>query len=216
MGAAFVIVGGGGFAREILDIVEAANDELRKDQRFDVVGVVADPAPDMDRLEPYGVPYLGPTNVLHDQPKSVGYVIAIGLGGGHHRRRIDDEFRDERHSPVIVHPNVTIGRRTDLGPGTIVCSHVSIAGHVTTGRHVHVGANAPIGHDTTLEPYVTVSPLTAVSGNVLVGAEATLGTGSAIRQKITVGAGAFVAAGAVVVSDVDPGATVKGVPARQG
>ena len=42
----------------------------------------------------------------------------------------------------------------------------------------------------------------------------TIGTGACVLQGIRVGAGAIVGAGAVVVRDVEPGAVVKGVPAR--
>lgn len=211
-----MVIGGGGFAREILDIVDAVNHDrsVFGGTAFEVAGVVADPAPDMTRIDPYGVPYLGGVATLHGMPQDVGYVIGIGLGGGVHRARIDAEFCHERQSPVLVHPTVTQGRRVELGPGTVICSHVSLAGHVTTGRHVHVGANTPIGHDTVLEDYTTVSPLVAVSGNVTVGREATVGTGASLRQRATVGAGAMVGAGAVVLDDVSPGTTVAGVPAR--
>jgi acetyltransferase-like isoleucine patch superfamily enzyme len=41
-----------------------------------------------------------------------------------------------------------------------------------------------------------------------------VGIGAIIREGITIGAGALVAAGAVVVEEVPPGARVAGVPAR--
>lgn len=207
-----VIVGGGGFAREVLDVVEAINldQSAAGGDRFEVVGVVADPAPDMALLAPYGVPYLGGVD---QAPNGVGYVIAIGLHGGPHRRRIDQQL-GQRPCPALIHPNAAVGRGSTFGPGTVICSHVSIAGNVHTGRHVHIGANTAIGHDATLEDYSTVSPLVAVSGNVTVGAEATLGTGSAIRERTTIGAGATVAMGAAVITDIPDSATARGVPAR--
>ena len=47
-----------------------------------------------------------------------------------------------------------------------------------------------------------------------IGEEAFVGAGAVLLPRITVGAGATVAAGAVVTRDVEPGATVLGVPAR--
>jgi maltose O-acetyltransferase len=49
-----------------------------------------------------------------------------------------------------------------------------------------------------------------------IGAGAWIGTGATILPGVTVGDGAIVAAGAVVTRPVPPGATVRGVPAREG
>jgi acetyltransferase-like isoleucine patch superfamily enzyme len=49
---------------------------------------------------------------------------------------------------------------------------------------------------------------------VKVEAGALVGVGAAVRPHITIGRGAVVGAGAAVVSDVEAGATVGGVPAR--
>ena len=47
-----------------------------------------------------------------------------------------------------------------------------------------------------------------------VGRGASIGSHATILPDVTIGAGALVAAGAVVTRDVQPGATVAGVPAR--
>jgi serine acetyltransferase len=49
---------------------------------------------------------------------------------------------------------------------------------------------------------------------VTVGEEAHVGIGAVAIERIGIGAGALVAAGAVVVRDVPAGARVAGVPAR--
>ena len=48
-----------------------------------------------------------------------------------------------------------------------------------------------------------------------IGRAARVGAGAVLRPGITVGEEAFVAAGAVVIDDVDPRTVVMGVPARQ-
>lgn len=213
MNERLVVIGGGGFGREVLDVIDAINLDQGGfgSPRFDVVGVLADPEPDLTKLAPYGVPYLGGVANLWEQPEDVGYVIAIGSGDA--RRRIA-ELAGDRPSPVLVHPSATKGREVELGPGTVVCAHVSLTNHISVGRHVHLNLSATVGHDSVLEDFVTVSPLAAVSGNVTLGGCATVGTGATVNERLKVGEGATVGAGGAVVRDVEAGVTVVGVPAR--
>ncbi|HET7690232.1 MAG TPA: acetyltransferase [Nocardioidaceae bacterium] len=208
-----VVVGAGGFAREVLDVLDAINASTSGTELFEVVGLAADPPPTDSRLDAYDVPYIGGIDRLAGMPTGVGFVIAIGNGDA--RRRIDESLEGQgRPSPVLIHPTATRGREVHLGPGTIVCSHVSLTNHISIGRHVHLNLNSTIGHDSTLDDYVTVSPLVAISGNVQIGSGAMIGTGASINQQITIGPGSTIGAGAAVIRDVEPTTTVVGIPAR--
>src|SRR6478752_2343683 len=125
-----VIIGAGGFGREVLDVLD-------------------DRTPDPGLLAPYGVAHLGPAQHLAELEPDVGYVI--GLGAPPVRERLDQlGLSLGRSSPVLVHPTASVGRRAvELGPGSIVCANASITNHVRLGRHVHVNLNSTIGHDAT-------------------------------------------------------------------
>lgn len=200
--------------RCVLDVIDAANRAGARSQSppFEVVGIVDDGSPDTDKLRAHGVEHLGPISILHDLPADVGYLIGIAAPGV--RRAIDRDFRAAgRPSPVLVHPNAHIGRAVEIGPGAIVCSHVSIESHARVGRHVHLNQNSTVGHDSTLGDHCTISPLVALSGNVTMEVEVFVGTGASIRQGLTLGTGSVVGMGAAVVRDVGAGRTVVGVPA---
>lgn len=210
-----VVIGGGGFGREVLDVIEAINDEhsTTGSGKHEVVGVIDDDlAYDDSLLEPYGVPWLGGLEQLAKMPADVGYVIAVG--NPTLRRDIDRQIQG-RECPVLVHPSATIARNVTLGAGAVVCSHVSITNTIRLGRHVHVNLNCTIGHDATLGDYVTLSPLVAVSGGVTVGEAVFVGTGVSIGPRLTIGAEARIGAGAAVLRDVTPAATAVGVPAKE-
>lgn len=210
-----VVIGGGGMGRCALDVIDAVNDEHLATgmPKFEVVGVLDDGQPDEDLLDARGVKYLGAIDKIADQPKDVGYLIAIANTDV--KRTLDDALvKTGRPSPVVVHPNVHMGFDVQLGPGTIICSHVSVENHIWIGRHVHVNQNSTIGHDTVISDHCTISPLAAVSGNVTMKDSVFVGTGASIRQGITLHRSSTVGMGAAVVKDVLGRTTVLGVPAE--
>jgi acetyltransferase-like isoleucine patch superfamily enzyme len=71
-----------------------------------------------------------------------------------------------------------------------------------------------VSHDCRLGDFVTLAPRVALSGDVTLADRVFCGVGSVIVPGCSVGEGATIAAGAVVVGDVPAGVTAKGVPAR--
>jgi sugar O-acyltransferase (sialic acid O-acetyltransferase NeuD family) len=208
-----VIIGAGGFGREVLDIVDAINGRVDADgASYDFVGFLDDGQPDLDLLAARGVRHIGGVSKLDELATDVGCLI--GIGDGRARRRIDEYAQSQgRTSPVLVHPSATAGFDVRLGPGTVVCSNVSLTNNIRVGRHVHLNLNSTVGHDVVLGDYVTVSPLVAISGEVVVEDEVLLGTGSALNQRVVIGRGATLGSGAVAVKNIGAGEVAVGIPA---
>jgi acetyltransferase-like isoleucine patch superfamily enzyme len=113
---------------------------------------------------------------------------------------------------------VEIQRGARIGADCKIQSHTFICDGVTIGDRVFVGhgvmfindklprATAAAGGLQTEDDWELL-PTTIEDG-------ASLGSGAVILGGITIGEGAVVGAGAVVTRDVEPGATVAGVPAR--
>ena len=206
-----VIVGCGGFGREVLDVVEAINAEK---PTWQVVGFIDDSPSETDArlVAERGYEVLGGLEHLKQNP---GLSYSIGIGNGATRRFIDEQLTAAGLSAaVLVHPSATVGGRCLLGPGTILCAGVRLTTNITLGRHVHVNLNSTVGHDCTIGSYVTVNPLVAISGWVSIGCGTLLGTHSCVLQGLSVGESVTVGAAACVVRDVNREQTVKGIPAR--
>ena len=208
MPSGLVIIGAGGFGREVLDIVEALE---AAGQRLDFRGFLDDGEVDHERLARRGAALLGVSSSVADHADH--YVI--GVGDGLVRAQIADALeRSHAVASTLVHPSATIGGDTTLASGCIVAAGARLTTNVRLGEHVDVHVNATIGHDCRLHDFVSVLPGANVGGEVTLGRGSTVGSGAIILPGLEIGVGAYVGAGAVVTKDVEPGATVAGVPAR--
>jgi sugar O-acyltransferase (sialic acid O-acetyltransferase NeuD family) len=216
-GAPLVIIGAGGFGREVHDVIEAVNDAAVRDggmAAFDVLGFLDDSPADSALIAERDLAVLGPVSQLEELADDVQYLIAIG--NGEVRRKWDMWASGlGRRSPVLVHPQAVIGKHLiAMAPGVVVCAGAIITTNVRLGRHVHINLGVTVGHDAVVEDYVTVNPNVSISGNALIEESANLGTCSSVIQGRRVGARTVVGAGAVVARDLPSDVTAVGLPAR--
>lgn len=123
---------------------------------------------------------------------------------------------------VMLREDNVIGQNVSVGTGTIVEHHVQIQDNV----RIHSGAFVP--EYTVLEEGAWIGPHVVVTNTIhplcprakecmrgpVIKRGAKVGANVTLLPEITIGEGAFVGAGAVVVHDVPPGAVVIGNPAR--
>jgi UDP-2-acetamido-3-amino-2,3-dideoxy-glucuronate N-acetyltransferase len=112
---------------------------------------------------------------------------------------------------VEIQKGAVIGQRCKISSHTFVCEGVTIEDDVFVGHGV-VFINDP-------RPRATIHgrPQTETDWTVVrtrVGRGASIGSGATIMCGLTIGEDAMIGAGAVVTTDVAPGVTVAGVPAR--
>jgi len=113
---------------------------------------------------------------------------------------------------VEVQKNAKIGQRCKISSHTFICEGVTIEDNVFIGHSVtfindaYPRATIPDGRLQTEEDW-KVEPTLVKRG-------ASIGSGSTILSKVTVGENAIVGAGSVVTRDVPANAIVAGNPAR--
>lgn len=203
-----VIVGAGGFGREVLDVIEAAD---AASPRFRLVGFVDDNTRHQRILAARGAELLDGFDDL--RASGASFVVAVAAPDA--RRKL--VLRAEEAGLVsadVWHPTAVSGAVNTIGEGVVACAHVSLTTNITLGRHVHLNLNTTVGHDCTFGDFVTVNPGANISGSVELGDGVTVGTGAVIIQGVTVGEGTTVGAGAIVTRDLPARVVAMGAPAR--
>lgn len=210
MTQSIVILGAGGFAREVLDVIEAMQ---AAGADIEPAGFIVDTTYFRRGEVINDLPVLGDFDWLHRN--SSGYAAICAVGSPSVRMRMTDEAtRMGVEFTTVIHPRATLTPRVSIGVGVVVTAGVVVTTNVYLGDHVHLNLNCTVGHDAVLEEYSTLAPGVHISGNVAVGKGAYLGTGSVVLEGTTVGSWSTVGAGAMVNREVPPDATAVGVPAK--
>ena len=203
-----VIVGCGGFGREVVEIIKLIN-EIEPTWNF--MGFVDDNE-QATTIENYNL--IGGLEELYNMADKVYACIAIADIDS--RKRLADEC--EKHGvrfATIVSPDIKIrGDLCTIGEGSIVATGCSMAINSHIGRHCILNTGAGLGHDTVVGDFVDLMPEAVAMGDVHIGnycyfgVRATVINGISITEHCTVGA-----CGCVIKDLTEPG-TYVGVPVK--
>jgi sugar O-acyltransferase (sialic acid O-acetyltransferase NeuD family) len=203
-----LILGAGGHGRVVLDILLQA-------RRHEVLGFL-DNNPDMHGRRVDGIPVRGGLHDLEHLREELdvgGVIIAIGDNGARRglARQIEQagiELVSAVHPSATLAHNATIGRNVVIAAGVVVCANCQI------GDSVILNTGCIIDHQTMIGEGSHICPGVRLAGRVKVEPGVFVGIGATVVPMVTLGCEAVVGAGAVVLEDVLPMATVAGVPAR--
>lgn len=203
-----VIVGAGGHAREIADVVHACVDA---GEDLALRGFVDDDAKTHgSRL--CGVPVLGGLDWLQGHPN---VEVIIGVGAPKTKQAIAQALADRPNRyRTLVHPRAELTRWVKLGEGVVITAGCVITNEIELGDHVHLNRLSTVGHDCRVGDFTHLAPGAVLSGNVKVGVGCDIGTNACVIQNVTIGEWTTVGAGAAVIRDLPDHVTAVGVPAR--
>lgn len=204
-----LIVGAGGFGREVAWLIEEINEEISE---WNILGFI-DENEAMYGEELNGYKVLGGLDKIGEF-KNV--YIAIAIGNSKVRKDIVRKISTfDCKQATLIHPNVIMDKKSNsIGKGCIICASNIITVNVNIGNYVIINLDSTVGHDVVLKDFVTIYPSVNVSGCCTIGQCVELGTGSQIIQGKTIGDYSIIGAGSVVVKDIEEKRTAVGVPAK--
>ena len=205
-----VILGAGGFGREVLDIIIAQN---KVSKRWKILGFV-DENPELKGKVLNGYPVLGSFDWFSKiDLKEIRVVCAIGDNIS--KKKVVEKAKGlGLRFANVVHPSVIMTEFVTLGEGVIICAGCILTNQITIGNHVIINLDVTIGHDSIIEDFCTLSPGVHISGRNKIGEGANVGTGAVTIQGIVIGRWSIIGAGAVVAQDIPDKVVAVGVPAK--
>ncbi len=204
-----LLIGGGGHANVIIDIVRSINQQC---ETYNLLGFVDDnPARMIDGLSSLGKAS-DAVRVIHEEGNPY---LFCAIGNNSARGKMVEAInQDSLHNwETFFHTSAVISPSAIIGKGTVVMPNAVVNANARIGNHCIINSGAVVEHDCQIGDYCHVSPNATLCGQVKVGNNAHIGAGATVIQCLTIGAGSIVGAGAVVIRDVPENVTVKGVPA---
>lgn len=203
-----VIIGTGGFAKEVLWLIEEIN---MQQGQWNILGFI----------DEYSTKIVHGYNVIGDDQWLLNYKdkinVVCAVGSPKIKKKIIEKLKNKSN---IVFPNIIAYdiicdyKNVDIGVGCIISFNNVITTDIKIGNFVTINLSCTIGHDTVIEDYVTINPGSNISGSVYLGECANIGTGTKVIQGVSVGENTILGAGTVVIHNIPDNCTAVGVPER--
>jgi len=143
-----------------------------------------------------------------------GFIVAIG----------DNALRQEIYSKAIkdgltpinaISPFSYVSKEAQIGKGNLIVHGSIINPNAVIEDNCIINTKASIDHDCYIASHSHICPGATLAGAVIVQEGVLLGTGSSVLPGIFIGKWATCGAGSVVTKNVEPYATVVGVPSKK-
>ncbi|WP_396146825.1 acetyltransferase [Flavobacterium sp.] len=204
-----VIIGAGGFGREVKTIIDAVN-KVKKTYNF--IGYYDDGIEKGTLINNF--PVLGNLQDLNAIDKEIS--VLLGVGDPTTKSKIVTFLSNEKiNFPTLIHPLVQISNdEVTISNGCIICGGTIITCNIKIGSFVTLNLMCTVGHDSIIDNFSSFMPSVNISGEVHIQEKVYVGTGAKIINQLTIGTGTIVGAGAVVSKSLPDYCTAVGIPAK--
>ncbi|RAR66717.1 sugar O-acyltransferase (sialic acid O-acetyltransferase NeuD family) [Paraburkholderia unamae] len=202
-----LIVGAGGFGREVLAYVEDDN------PLFKVKGFL-DGRPHALDATPRDVPIVGDPLTYQPLPNEA---FMAALGDPQQRFKYTATLRDvhDVDFATVVHPRANVSKHAHLAHGCIIGPGVGISVDTHVGAFTCIQEYTVVGHDARIGEWSQINSHCTIAGGARIGNFVTIHPNCVITSRAVIGDGATVAPGSVVIGRIPAGITVLGNPAKR-
>lgn len=208
MNKTVTIIGAGGHAKVIADIIYKSGDIVYGflDDQKDIGTTI---------IKQFECKVIGKVeNCIKLQEEFPDMEFIIAVGNNETREIINNKYR-KLNFYTAIHPSSQISVDVKIGVGTVVMANACINTNAIIGKHCIVNTGSIIEHDNKIEDYVHISPNGTCCGTVEIGKLTHIGAGAIIKNNIKICKNCVIGAGAVVVRNIDKKGTYVGVPCKK-
>jgi sugar O-acyltransferase (sialic acid O-acetyltransferase NeuD family) len=193
-----IIIGGGGFGREVFSIID--------NNQYDVVGFL-DKTTGLNLPLPSGL--IGDDRLIPNlKTRGIADLVVVAIGNLQKRKEIFQTVKKSGLSlPQIIHSSATVLTSIPLGKGTIIYPGVVVMNDCKIGQGVLLNSGVTLGHDVTVGDFSSINPGAHIAGRIRIGKETLIGLGVSIRENVK-------GAGSLVLNDIPDNSVVYGLPAK--
>lgn len=204
-----VIVGAGGFGREVHWLIKQIN---RKKEEWNFLGYIDDNVEVGTEIN--GKKVIGNLDYLLNQKENLS--VAIAIGNAKVRKELVEKLSKNQNLeyPNLIAPDVFIDETVQLGKGNIILKGNILTVNINLQDFNVMETGSTIGHDVKIASYVTIYLGVKIAGNVKIADGCELGANSCMIQGLNIGRETIIGAGAVVIRNIEGKCTVVGNPAR--
>jgi len=205
MSKMIAIIGGGGFAKEVIEVAESLD--------YEIYGIFSKEPSDIQ------YPYRGYLEELDEQKSNFsGAIVAIGAfnkGTVEARNNILSFLKSNNIEQVsIVSPFARIGARVIIGKGVYVAHNSVIAVDANIGDSVLINTGTLIGHDVIVSSNSCIGPRVFIGGGSVIEKNVTIAASSNILQGVCIGSGSTVGIASVVLRSLKSNSLVLPSPSQ--
>lgn len=203
-----IIVGASGLGREIADWIEDINEVS---PTWNILGFIDD---NLHALDGYPSDYKIIGKISEWEP-SPDQWFACGLAFPEVKRHCVNLLLEKGAKfATIIHPTALISKFCKIGEGAIITQRSGLNTNTTIGKYVTI-LESRMGHDSSIGDFSTLSGDCNINGHVSIGQDVFISCGVSIAPNKKIGDGAKIGIGSIVISNVKPGITVFGNPAKK-
>ena len=203
-----VIIGAGGHAKVVADIIEKSGDRV-----YGFLDDNIETGTYLENKENWKV--IGDLNSRFSLPithKDLEFIIAIG--NNETRKKIVENNNEIKYYTAI-HPKANIGTNVTIGEGTVIMANACINPFAKIGKHCIINTGAVVEHDNLIEDYVHISPNATLCGTVKIGQNTHIGAGATIINNISITNDCIIGAASLVTKDIKENGTYIGAPVKK-
>jgi len=202
-----VIVGAGGFGREILGYVK---DCIDAGSQWVIKGFIDDNLNSLDAY-PYNQKIISTIKDYIPENDDL-FVCALGLPKIK-KAVVESLLSRGAKFATLVHPTAYMGANVKLGQGVVLCPRVTLTCDILIGNFVMINIASDCGHDAIVGDFATISGSCDITGHCQVGEGSFLASNVAMRPSSKIGKWASVGINSSVILNVKDNQRVFGNPA---